>query len=298
VPSAATTRSRSNLRRHGGIASSLFHAAHDLDLTQAQQDALGKIEASLKADDDAIRAAMKAFRNDLIAGVRASKLDSAQLTADEVVVDQAIAGHKAKETDALDSLHALLEGGQRTTLIASMRAKQAEREARMTDWINAKEASGAAPDWSKRRLDKLTADLTLDSGQQSQIAAVLAKASDPPSTTGFQSRLAERQKRSDALLTAFANDAFDAKSLDLSILPGKTAHEPFDHMVSFVSQLLPVLHADQRDKFAASLDRPFGWGGHPGTSGAIPARNPTDDIAFPFNEPVDNSGEARPAAAY
>ena len=259
---------------------------------------MGQIEANLKADDDAIRTALKAFRADLMVGVRASKLDSAKLTADEVVVDQAIADHKAKETEALDSLHAVLDGAQRTTLIASVRAKQAEREARMTDWIKAKEANGATPDWSKKRLDKLTADLTLDSAQQTQIAAILAKASDPPSAAGFQSRLAERQKRSDALLNAFANDAFDSKSLDLSILPGKTAHEPFDHMVSFVSQLLHVLHGDQRDRFAASLDRPFGWGGHPGMSGVAPAGSPTDDIAFPFNEPVDNPGEARPAAGY
>jgi hypothetical protein len=298
VSSAAAAKPRSTFRRHGGIASSLFRAAHDLDLAQAQQNALGTIEANLKADDDSIRAAMKVFRADLVLGVKASKLDSAKLTADDAVVDQAIADHKAKEAEALDSLHSLVDAAQRTTLIASVRARQAEHESRATDWIKAKEADGAVPDWSKRRLDKLTADLALDPGQQSQVAAILTKASDPPNAAVFQSRLDERQKRADALLMAFAGDTFDAKSLDLSILPGKTAHEPFDHIVSFVSKLLPILHSDQRDKFAASLDRPFGWGGHPGMPGAAPARNPTDDIAFPFNEPVDTPGEARPAAAY
>jgi hypothetical protein len=298
VPSAAVAKPRSVFRRHGGIASGLFRAAHDLDLAQAPQNALGTIEANLKADDDGIRAAMKVFRADLVVGVKAGKLDSAKLTADDGVVEEAIANHKAKEAEALDSLHALLDAAQRTTLVASVRAKQAERESRMTDWIKAKEADGAAPDWSKKRLDKLTADLALDPAQQSQVAAILAKASDPPSRTGFQSRLDERQKRTDALLTAFAGDTFDAKTLDLSILPGKTAREPFDHIVAFVSKLLPILHPDQRDKFAASLDRPFGWGGHPGVSGEAPARSPTDDIAFPFNEPIDNPGEARPAAAY
>jgi len=298
VPSAATAKPRSVFRRHGGIASSLFRAAHDLDLAQAQQNALGTLEANLKADDDGIRAAMKIFRADLMIGVKAGKLDSAKLTADDGVVEEAVTNHKAKEAEALDSLHALVDAAQRTTLVASVRAKQAEHESRMTDWVKAKEADGAAPDWSKKRLDKLTADLALEPGQQSQVAAILARASDPPNGAGFQSRLNERQKRTDALLTAFASDTFDAKSLELSILPGKTAREPFDHIVVFVSKLLPILHPDQRGKFAASLDRPFGWGGHPGASGAAPARNPTDDIAFPFNEPVDNPGEARPAAAY
>ena len=36
VPSAATAKPRSVFRRHGGIASSLFRAAHDLDLAQPQ----------------------------------------------------------------------------------------------------------------------------------------------------------------------------------------------------------------------------------------------------------------------
>jgi Spy/CpxP family protein refolding chaperone len=286
APASVAAKPHPRFAGHGGIASSLFRGARDLDLTEAQKDSVDKIETDLKTDDDGIRSAMKAFRTDLVAGVKAGKLDTAKLTADDGVVDKAFADHQAKEAEALNSLHALLDAPHRTTLVAAIRAKQAEHETRATGWM--KEADGGAPDWSKKRLDKMTTDLALDAGQQKQVAAMLAKTSDPPNAAGMQSRWDDRKKRADALLTAFATDPFDAKTLDLSILPGKTAHDPMDHMVAFFSQLLPILHADQRDKLGSSLDRPLGGRG---MAGGPPVRGPADDIAFPFNEPVENQGD-------
>jgi Spy/CpxP family protein refolding chaperone len=275
--------------RHGGIAAGLFRAAHDLTLTDEQKDSLDKIEASLKADDDGIRTAMKAFRTDLIAGVKAGKIDSTKMTADDAVVDKAFTDHQTQEAAALDSLHTLLDPTQRAAAVASVRAKNADREKRMTGWMQAKEADGGAPDFSKKRLAKLTTDLTLDAGQQKQVAAILAKQNDPPNPTAMQARWDDHKKRTETLLTGFASDTFDAKAADLKILPGKTAHEPTEHMVAFFTALLPVLHPDQRDKLAATMDRPFGAGGGPGMMG-MQVRSPVDDIAFPFEEPSDAPG--------
>jgi Spy/CpxP family protein refolding chaperone len=287
----AAAKPHRNVRRHGGIASALFHAANDLpDLSQAQQDSLDKIEATLKSDDDGIRTAMKAFRTDLVAGVRAGKLDTTKLKTDDGGVDKAIADHQSKEADALDSLFALLQPIQRSALVSNIKAKQAEREQHMTEWMQGKDADGGTVDWTKKRLDKLTTDLTLDAGQQKQVAAILAKPTDVPNAAGMQARWADRKAKADALLTAFAGESFEAKKLDLSVMPGKTAHDPMDHMVSFYTQLLPILHPDQRDKLATSMDRPFGGDHRPpgamsGTPGA--ARSPGDDIAFPFSEPEE-----------
>jgi Spy/CpxP family protein refolding chaperone len=289
---AAAMKPRPMIGRHGGIAAGLFRATNDLTLTDAQKDSLTAIETALKADDDGVRTAMKAFRADLLAGVKAGKLDTAKMTADDAVVDKAIADHQDKEATALDSLYKLLDATQRTAVVAAVRAKQAERETHMTGWM--KEADGGAPDWGKKRLDKLTADLGLDAGQQKQAAAILTKAADPPNAAGMQSRWDDMKKRMDALLTAFASPTFDAKKADLTVLPGKAAHDPMDHMVAFFTQLLPVLHPDQRDKLAASMDRPFGaHDGPPGVMGGqgMP-HHPVDDIAFPFVEPGESWGEA------
>jgi Spy/CpxP family protein refolding chaperone len=272
--------------RHGGIAAGLFRATNDLVLTQAQRDSLEKLEPTLTADDDGIRNAMKGFRADLIAGVKAGKIDTAKMTADDVVIDKAFSDHHDKETAALDSLHTLLEPAQRTRVVATVREMQAKREGRMTSWMKDKDSDGGPLDWNKKRLDKMTADLTLDAGQQTKIAAILAKANDPPNAAAMQQRWDDAKKRMDALLTAFAADPFDAKKADLTILPGKTAHDPMDHMAAFFTQLLPVLHPDQRDKLAASMDRPFGAREDPSAApSAMPARGPLDDIAFPFVEP-------------
>lgn len=286
---AAPAKMHPHFGRHGGIASGLFRGARDLpDLTEAQKDSLDGIETGLKSDDDGIRTAMKGFRTDLVAGVRAGKLDTAKLAADDGVVDKAIADHQSKEADALGALHALLTPAQRTTLVANVRAKQAEHEAHMKDWMQGG-ADAGKPDWTKKRLDKMTSDLSLDAGQQKQVAAILAKPTDVPNAAAMQARWSDRQKKADALLTAFASDPFDAKKLDLGPMPGKTPHEPMDHMVSFYTQLLPVLHADQRDKLATSMDRPFGGSrgrGGPGSGGEPAAGGGAgDDISFPFVEP-------------
>lgn len=293
---AARPKPRRPFARHGGIGSSLFHAAHDLDLTAAQQQTLDKLEAALKADDESVRAAMTAFRADLIAGVKPGRLDLAKLAVDDAMVDKAIAEHQSVEAGALDSLHALLDTSQRANLVASIRTKMADRESRMGGWMKGRDADGGAWDPGKRRLDRLSTDLSLEPDQQKRLAAILVKASDLPDAAALQSRWEERKKRADNVLTRFATDTFEAKTLDLTVLPGKSAHEAMDHMVSFFSQLLPILYANQRDKLAESLDRPFGGGGHVGGPGA-PTRSPADDIAFPFAEPAESQGEDAPANA-
>lgn len=284
---------RAPFARHSGLGSSLFRAAHDLDLSPAQQQSLGKLEAVLKADDDGVRAAMAAFRADLVAGVRPGRLDPVKLAADDALVDRAVAEHEVREAGALEALHALLDPSQRAALVTSVREKWAERESRMAGWMRGKDDGGLA-DPGKRRLERLTADLSLDVDQQKQAAGILARAGDLPSGSVMQSRLEERKRRTESVLTAFSGDAFDAKTLDLTVLPGKTPHDAMDHMVAFFSKLLPILYANQRDKLADSLDRPFGAGGHPGTPGSVPTRSPADDIAFPYSEPVDSQNDDHP----
>jgi|HubBroStandDraft_2_1064218.scaffolds.fasta_scaffold14203_4 Spy/CpxP family protein refolding chaperone len=295
---------RMRVPRHGGIAASLFHDAHELDLSQAEQDGLPPIEASLKADDDGIRGAMKTFRADLTAGVKAGKLDTAKLTADDAVVDKAMTEHAAAEGAALDSLHALLTPEHRSALVTTIRTRQGEREARTTAWLKNKEPDGGAPDWSKRRLDRLSAQLTLDAAQQKQVAALLAKAKDPPNADGFEARWEDHKKRTDALLTAFGADTFDGKKVDLTLLPGKTTHEALDHIATFLTQLVPILRPDQRERLGGALDRPLGGGwaarsalGGPMAMGPPATRDVIDDIAFPFSEPPPGREEREPPMA-
>jgi Spy/CpxP family protein refolding chaperone len=297
----AMAHHRPRFGRHVGLAAGLFRAATDLELPSAQRASVDRIEASLKADDASVRAAVKAFRTDLSSGVRAGKLDVAKLASDDALVDKAIDEHRQIESTDLKVLHDALEPSQRAAVVAAVRAKQAERESHLHNWIEGKEGDageteGGTVDWTKRRLDRLTSELDLDPVQQKQASAVLAKAQSLPNAAGMRSRWEDRKRRGDAVLDAFASDLFDPKAFDLTVLPGKAAHDVMDRMVEFFSQLLPILHPDQRDKFAMTLERPLGGGrppGFPGTGrgGPLGARGPADDIAFPFVEP----GEGPPA---
>jgi Spy/CpxP family protein refolding chaperone len=272
APVATATTPRKAFGHHGGPASAYVHAARNLTLTAAQQTSLDSIEATLHSDEDAMHTAMTAFHADLSAGVKAGALDAAKLAADSTAVESTMADHRAKEAAALVSLHTLLDPSQRTALVAAIRAKQAEHEAHMASW-KAKEGTGAHADWQKKRLDKLTGDLALDATQQQKVAAILAQAKDSPNPGGMEPHHEEMKQHSEALLTAFAADSFDAAQAEPKGPQGKAVHEPMTgHLISFVSQMLPILRSDQREKFASSMESGFHGG---------PLQGPGDDAVEP-----------------
>jgi Spy/CpxP family protein refolding chaperone len=287
APATSVAKPHTRWKRHVGFASAIFHAAEDLTLTDAQRDSMDKLDVDLSQDDQAVGSAMKAFRADLMDGASAGKLDQAKLHADEAAEESALSAHHEKEVAALGSLHGILDASQRQAAVSALRAKEEEREARRAA---KKEDAGASAglDHAKMRLDRLTAELSLDATQQKQVAALLSNAKDPPNSAVLDARRADRLKKMDTFLTAFASDSFDAKQLDLSLLPGKTPREPLEHMATFIGQLVPILHPDQRDKLAKSENRPFGSLEMPGR-----ARPPLDDIVFPFVEPQERESSPR-----
>jgi Spy/CpxP family protein refolding chaperone len=113
--------------------------------------------------------------------------------------------------------------------------------------------------------------------QQQQVAAILAQAKDPAHAAGKESHREGMRQHNEALRTAFGGDTFDPSQAESMIQRGKGGHEPMtSHMVSFVSQVLPILHSDQRGKLAARME-----------SGRRGPGGPSDDVV----EPVAGAGE-------
>jgi Spy/CpxP family protein refolding chaperone len=236
---------------HGGVDAVLFRAAHGLTLSDAQRAKLAVLEGQLHDRDTDPRDALKTFSNDLAAQIRAGKIDSSKLQADEAALDTAMSIVLGKQSVALAGLHEALDAGQRKALADAVRAKAAAREA------EAKDQDGGAGDPSARRLDRMATDLGLDPGQQKQVAALLAK---QPSLVAMRD---DTNKRMDAILTAFQADAFDAQKV---LQPTtKAPHDAMDRQIAFTSQLLAVLHPDQREKLAVSTAK-RGGRGRPGES--------------------------------
>lgn len=239
--------------RHGrGPVGVMLHAARELDLKDAQKATLDKLEQALHADDGAPKPEFKDFHASLVAGVRAGKIDTAKLEPGYAAIEKAMKARTDKDADALNGLYAALEPAQRKAVTAAARAKQAEREAKHAE--HKADAPKPDADFAKRRLERMTKELDLDAAQQKSVEALLAK--DPPPKAAMEAMQAEMKKRMDALLTAFEGDGFDAKKLDLAPMPGKKMREGMEHHVQFMSQLLPILKPEQREKLAVKMETP------------------------------------------
>jgi Spy/CpxP family protein refolding chaperone len=249
--SAAAFVAKGASRRHAGLAGVLLRGAYDSNLTDEQKATLDKLEDGLYADVASTPwAAHKAFQTDLVGFIRASKVDSAKLTADYAAIDKAVVAGQGREADALNGLHAALDATQRQALVDQVKAKRAAREARERPMVG---PDGGAPDWAKRRLDRLTMELGLDDTEKKAVAALLAR--DTTMTpAAVQARKDAAQKRVDTLLTEFAKDTFDAKKLDMG-MGGKTPHDGMERTATFTTGLIAILHPDQREKLAVRTER-------------------------------------------
>jgi hypothetical protein len=251
APSASAKQERHG-REHAGPVGAIFRAARDLDLTDAQKATLDALEPQLEPAGEPPGDEFRTLQTDIVAGIRAGKLDNTKLQPDFAAIDKTMAARQAKEAEVLTGLYNALEPAQRKALVDAVRAKQAVHEAQFEAHMTVD--AGAPAEWAKRRLDRLTAQLGLDAAEQPKVAAILAK-DDSMSPNAMRTQREDGKKRMDAVLTAFEKDKLDAKSLDLGQIPGKTAHEGLEKDTKFLGQLLPVLTQDQREKLAMQRDR-------------------------------------------
>jgi Spy/CpxP family protein refolding chaperone len=235
---------------HGWFASMLFGATRQIQLTDPQKASVKKLEQQFAVPDQSGDKAFKDFNDALVEGVKAGKIDTTKLEPLYAEIDKAVQARHDRQVQALDSLHAALDPAARKALVEAVQKRQSEREAHMA------EAAAKKKDWraefAKRRLERMTQELSLDADRQKRVQALLAQ--DQPSAPTDDEKAAAK-KRVDDFLAAFEKDTFDAKSLDLGELPDKNAHTRMDHRVAFLNKLLPILTPEQRDKYATQLER-------------------------------------------
>jgi Spy/CpxP family protein refolding chaperone len=237
-----------------GPGSMLFQAARSLELSADQKAKVAAAETTAQSGGETSRDAMKTagkdLHTDLIAGVRAGKIDTTKLEPRYAAIEKAIGESQAKEADGLNALHAALDATQRKAVTANVRAKQAMREEKMAHREGGDAgADGGKPMWSsKRSVDRLVRGLDLDADQQKKVDAVVAKedAAKHPDP-------AEMKKNLDAMLTAFEKDTFDAKKLDL--FDSKKMRGPMEQETKLLGQIVPILKPEQREKLAAKMEK-------------------------------------------
>ncbi len=230
----------------------LLRATNHMPLTDSQKATVRSLDEQLQTNTRDTGAAFQTFRNGLAAQVRSGAIDQTRVQIDESAACRALQAHAAKEADTLNGLHAALDPSQRKAAVEGVRARQAA-----TEEVPRTADAGVqtAEDLAKWRQERMTRDLSLDATQQQQVASLLA--SQPaPSEDPMTKMTEDRRRRTDAVLTAFESDAFDARATS----PAPTAsaaqmvHEGTEREVAFLSSLLPILRPDQRDKLATNLE--------------------------------------------
>lgn len=258
--SASAHARRAPFVRLAGVGGQLFRATQQLELREDQKAALEKISADLNEarqqdGGNTSRIEMREANEDLVAGIKAGKVDVAKCNAHGPLLEKAAASARDKDDEALKRLHEILDAGQRATVVGNVRKQEEKREARM----KAHEKPDAATvNFARQRMESFTRDLGLDAEQQKKIEAAYP-AADSKAVSDVRE---EAKKELDALLTAFEKDTFDPKAAIGDVHKAKRA---FEELVAFMAKITPVLKPEQREKLAKKLEhqgeRPGGFGG-------------------------------------
>jgi Spy/CpxP family protein refolding chaperone len=271
---AGIDRKRRGMR--GGRAGILFDAANALELKPEQKTKVEAAEKLLEADPgsrDALRDAAKELQDEMVVGVKAGKLDTAKLEPKYQGVEKIVKAQQDKEAQALAALHGALEPAQRKTIVEAVRQLQAARDERKGKTPDPLADAGKPGTQAKRHVERMTKDLELDAEQQKKIAALPLK-----DLTPFDPE--EQKKQTEALLTAFEKDAFDATKLEP--MDAKKLRGPVAEEAKLLGDILPILKPEQREKLAGNMSRGLGHG--PGGPGGMrlprprPGHGSPDDV--------------------
>ncbi len=254
--------------RGGGQAGLLLMATRSVELKDDQKAKIEAIAEPFKGGDP-LKDDAKALHTELVAEVKAGKIENAKLEPLLAALEKAAKEQHDKENNALDALYAALEPAQRAKMVAQVRSRNEAREAAMKaqggpDGGARPLVDGMAAKW----IERLTKPLDLDAAQQAKVTALVPK----PDPKKADEEHLERKKQTDALLAAFEKEGFDAKKLPA--LDPKKARAPFQEHIKLLTQLIAILKPEQREKLATGMSNsprggPFGpsFGGHGGPGG-------------------------------
>lgn len=289
VASGSARRNERRRPRGGGLLPMMLDATEGMELKDAQKATIDKIEEEMHAEGRSAGSEFKEYRTALVAAVRAGKIDPAALAPLRANLEKGMQARKDKESERLNALHAALEPVQRKALTTAVRAKQAEREAKIAVLradAGAPDAARPAPaDWKKPRIERMTKDFDLDAAQQKSVEALLSKG-EHPTPASMDGLREERKKRFEAMLTAFEADTFDAKKLELWPLNAKKMAEGTDKHLQTLTQLLAILKPEQREKLAARMEQ--------STRGAKAGYPVDDESGFGYFYDEPHHGEPMP----
>lgn len=259
--SSAAAKRNAMMVRAGGAVGALFRAASQAELSDEQKTKIEAIATELR-DGDKSEAAdgggpakqMKALNDELLAGVKAGKIDQSKLEPHYAILDREAKERATRDVEGLGKLHDVLDADMRKKLAEQVKKQEEERNERAKKQEAQHADAGARPSPQKRRYERYAKELDLDADQKKKLEAMI-----PNEDTKLVSTIREEaKKRVDITCDAFMKDTWDGKGI-----PGpdvKQIRKPMDEQVKFFNQLLPILKPEQKDKLVARLEKQQGVG--------------------------------------
>lgn len=183
----------------------IFREVQALDLREDQRAAVGEIEQNLLADLSPHREAVRQVVHLLASGLESGELDAREAATQQAALSAAILDVKTAIAGAMNSLHDVLDAGQRQALISKLEEQHRRGVVRGRD-------GAEHPDGP---MAKLAFELGLTEDQKAALRDAVQEHVDAV----FPDRKARREAseaRMKALADAFVRDDFDAADHDLA----------------------------------------------------------------------------------
>ena len=228
---------------HGGVSHFISMSIETLGVSPEQKAKLDAINEQLKSQIEPAHQASRQLLTIVADGVAAGNVDKAKVDAQLTVLANAAATASDASTSALNQLHAILDAGQRASLVDKV-------EANWHIWrdVNHDEKTG-----SKERNDRLAdfaQDTELSPDQVAKLSAALEANPDPATQTDP----IEMDNFMKVFRSAFAADSFDAKTLgSANAASAHVARSGAARMAHFYEVATPLLTPEQRTKVAGHL---------------------------------------------
>lgn len=275
------TETASRPRALRGTAGMFLTAARDAKPTEEQKAKLDALAKEL-TDDDPPRQGPEAKQahEDLIAGIKAGKIDDAKMQVHYAAMEKTEQARRDEEAQALGKLHAALTPEQRKAVASDVSARLAKREEHGGGSGSGKKSDDKdrADARAKKRAERMAKDIGLDADQTKKVEAAVMKHGGREGSEGHGKKVA-------AVASAFEKDTFDAKKLEAFTGGGKEAKARVQDEVKLFGELLAIVKPEQREKLAAQLEKrgghgrggPRAHGGHDRGAGARAHDDDADD---------------------
>lgn len=257
---------RRGLNLGGGPAAMMIHEAKTMELNDTQKATVTKLEEQLQTAPQPRKEARE-IHAEIANQVKAGKIDQAKLAPLYTAMDKAVTAQKEQEATALNGLYAALEPAQRKALLDDVRGKLAEMDKHMPPPKDEAQKREMA---TKQKIERYSRDAELDETQKKSLEAIFTKdAAKDGGLNTVPDMAADMRANNDAVVTAFEKDPFDASKLPPfdAAAAAKKARQPIEQEVTILTQLMPILKADQKEKLSAKLTRQAAMGGPAGMMG-------------------------------